>query len=77
MSPIAEDRVIRDGLGAALFGGLLSGLPSTLHALWNRRDPLEPSVAAGSILLPRERDRAKLLAAAVPVHVVLSKGTET
>jgi hypothetical protein len=72
MSLISQRAAFRDGFGAALVAGLLSGLPSTLHALWHKRDPFEASVAAGSILLPRERDRARLLAAAVPVHVVLS-----
>jgi hypothetical protein len=47
-------------------------LPSTLHALVTRRDPLEASIAAGSILLPNETRRGRLLAAAVPVHLGLS-----
>jgi hypothetical protein len=66
------DRVIRDGLAAALPAGLLSGLPSTVHALLTGRDPLQASEAAGSILLSRERHRVRLLAAAVPVHLGLS-----
>jgi hypothetical protein len=36
------------------------------------RDPFEASCAAGTILLPRETSRRRLLAAAVPVHVGIS-----
>ncbi len=35
-------------------------------------DPLEASAAAGSILLPEETRRGRLLLAAVPVHLALS-----
>jgi len=66
--------LVRETLGAALPAMLLSGLPSTLHSLLTRRDPLEPSLAAGSIALPRETHRARLLLAAIPVHVALSVG---
>ena len=67
MSP---SRPLRAGLVAAV----LSGAPSTVHALATGRDPLEAALAAGSILLPRERRRLALLAAAVPVHLCLSLG---
>jgi hypothetical protein len=63
-------RAVRAGAVAAVF----SGAPSTLHALMTGRDPLESTVAAGSIVLPGEKRRGRLLAAAVPVHVVLSVG---
>ena len=53
---------------------MLSGAPSTLHALATGRDPLEAALAAGSILLPRETRRGRLLAAALPVHLALSLG---
>jgi hypothetical protein len=53
---------------------VLSGAPSTLHALATGRDPLGATVAAGSILLPGETRRGRLLAAAVPVHFALSLG---
>ena len=66
----------RDVLGNALRAGLpaalLSGLPSTAYAVLRERDPLEATVAAGSILLPRERRRGRLLVAAIPVHLALS-----
>ena len=64
--------LLHEGLKAALPAALLSGLPSTIHALLRRRDPLEASAAAGSILLPREQRRPALLLAAIPVHVSLS-----
>jgi hypothetical protein len=60
--------VLRAGLPAALF----SGLPSTAYAVLHGRDPLEATVAAGSILLPVERRRGRLLMAAIPVHLTLS-----
>jgi hypothetical protein len=61
-------------LRAAAIAAALSGAPSTLHALAAGRDPLEATLAAGSILLPGETRRSRLLAAAVPVHVGLSLG---
>jgi hypothetical protein len=61
-------------LRAAAWAALLSGAPSTIHALLTRRDPLEATLAAGSILLPHETRRPRLAAAAVPVHLALSLG---
>ena len=61
-------------LRAAAWAAALSGIPSTVHALATGRDPLAAALAAGSVLLPRETSRAKLLVAAVPVHVALSLG---
>ncbi len=62
------------GLRAAVPAAVLSGAPSTAHALVTKSDPLEASVAAGSILLPGESRRYRLLLAAVPVHAALSAG---
>jgi hypothetical protein len=59
---------------AAAWAALLSAAPSTLHALAAGRDPLGATLAAGSILLPGETRRTRLLAAAVPVHLALSLG---
>ena len=53
---------------------MVSGAPSTLHALATRRDPLEATYAAGSLLLPGERRKARLFAAALPVHLGISVG---
>ena len=61
-------------LRAAAWAAVLSGAPSTLHALATGRDPLAATAAAGSILFPRETSRALLVAAAVPVHLAVSLG---
>jgi hypothetical protein len=66
--------VLRGGILAGAVAGVLSGAPSTAHALLTRGDPLEATAAAGSLLLRGETDRARLLAAAVPVHAALSLG---
>jgi len=59
-------------LRAAAWAAVLSGIPSTVHALATGRDPLEAARAAGTILLPRETSHERLLAAAVPVHLAIS-----
>lgn len=59
---------------AAVWAAASSGAPSTLHAVATGRDPLEATLAAGSILLPGETRRGRLLAAGVPVHLGLSLG---
>lgn len=59
---------------AAIPAALFSGIPSTAHAVLTRSDPLEASLAAGSILLPREQQTIPLLLAAIPVHLALSFG---
>lgn len=65
---------IEDGLVAGGVAALLSGAPSTLHALATRRSAVEATLAAGSLLARRTRRPSVLLLAAVPVHVVLSFG---
>jgi hypothetical protein len=64
----------RDGVVAGAAAALLSGVPSTLHALATRASPLEATLAAGTLLLPRERRPLVLAVAAVPVHLALSLG---
>ena len=59
---------------AALVAATASALPSTLIALASGGDPLAATIAAGSIVLPRETRRTRLVAAAVPVHLALSLG---
>ncbi|MEV6058165.1 hypothetical protein [Streptomyces sp. NPDC052107] len=66
--------VFGTGVRAGIVAGVLSGVPSTLHALATRRDPLAATRAAGSLLLPDEARSARLLAAAIPVHLGLSVG---
>lgn len=63
-----------DTLLAGLVGAALSGVPSTVHALATRGDVLAGARAAGAMLLPHEDRGARLLAAAVPVHLALSLG---
>ena len=63
-----------DAVAAGAAGALVGGVPSTLWALANERDPLEATLAAASLVLPHETRRGRLLAAAVPVHLALSVG---
>lgn len=65
-------QLIGDAVAAGAVGALVSGVPSTGHALVTGRDPLEASLAAGSILLGDEERRGRLLGAAVVVHVGVS-----
>lgn len=71
-SPAQE--TVQDGLAAGALAAMLSGVPSTVHAQFTGGDPLEASLAAGSMLLPGEERRGRLLAAAVPIHIGLSLG---
>ena len=57
---------------AGAVAAVVGGAPSTVWALVSGDDPLAPTLAAGSLLLPRETRRARLAAAAVPVHLTLS-----
>jgi hypothetical protein len=65
-------RPLGDVLAAATAAGILGGAPSTLHALATGRDPLEATLAAGSMLLPREQRTLPLVVAAGVVHTTLS-----
>ncbi len=72
MEAMEASHPVRDGLAAGFLAAVVSGGPSTFHALATGRDPLAATLAAGSILLPGEERRTLLLAAAVPVHVAIS-----
>jgi hypothetical protein len=63
---------LNDACAAGFAAAVVGGTPSTLWALVAGDDPLEATLAAGSILLPQETRRRRLLAAAVPVHLALS-----
>ena len=65
---------LADALAAGAVAAVLSGAPSTLHALATGRDPLEASLAAGTLLLAHERRPARLLPAAAVAHLALSLG---
>lgn len=71
---MTRSTVIRDGLAAGAIAAVVSGAPSTLHALATRSSPLAATLAAGTLLLPRERRPLPLVLAAAPVHVGLSLG---
>jgi hypothetical protein len=70
LDDLRPDRLVVAGAGAAL----LSGLPSTVHAVCTGADPLEASLAAGTLLLPGELRKGRLLVAAAVTHVALSLG---
>jgi hypothetical protein len=63
-----------DVLIAAAVAAVLSGAPSTTHALLTGTSPLEASLAAGTLLLPHEQRPGRLLAAATIAHAALSLG---
>ena len=65
---------LQDAIAAGAVAAVASGAPSTLFALAVGDDPLEATLAAGSILSPNETRRGRLVAAAVPVHLGLSLG---
>jgi hypothetical protein len=67
-------RWLAPGVRAGLVGSVVGGVPSTVHAVLTRRDPRESTVAAGSLLLPREQRERRLLATGAVVHVVISAG---
>jgi len=69
--------VLRAGLTAGAVAGVLSGLPSTVHALLTGRDPLAAARAAGNLLLPADAPAAALLAAGGLAHGVVSLGWGT
>lgn len=71
---MVDAETIEDGLVAGAVAAVVSGAPSTLHAIATRTSPLEATLAAGTLLLPRERRPLALVLAAVPVHLALSLG---
>lgn len=68
---------VADGMRAGAAAAVMSGAPSTLHALGTRTNPLEATLAAGTLLRPRETRTLVLLAAAAPTHAALSLGWAT
>lgn len=65
---------MRTALIAGTVGALVGGIPSTIHAMATGRDPLEATYAAGTILLPHEERRGRLLVAATVAHGAISIG---
>ena len=67
-------RVLR-GLETATAGvvaGTLGGLPSILHAIVTRRDPVEAVRAAGTLVASEDDAPGRLLAAGLVAHPVVS-----
>ena len=62
---------------AGIIAGVVSGVPSTVHAILTGKDPLEATKAAGAMLLPHETNPTKLILAAIPVHAAISVGWAT
>src|SRR5262245_27086874 len=65
-------RSLHEIAAAAGVASIVSGAPSTVHAVLTRRPPLEAARAAGT-LLPGRRNRPGL-AAGVVVHIAMSAG---
>jgi hypothetical protein len=68
---------LRGGVRAGAVAGVLSGAPSTLHAVLTGRDPLAAARAAGNLLLPADASPGALLLAGGLAHTVLSLGWGT
>jgi hypothetical protein len=71
---VTDRETLRDALAAGSLAAVVSGAPSTFHTLLTGGPPLEASLAAGTLLLPREQRATKLLPAAATVHLTLSLG---
>jgi hypothetical protein len=71
---VGSGTVLEDAVAAGAVASVLSGVPSTLQALASGVDPLEASLAAGTLLLPREERMSRLLPAALAAHGALSLG---
>jgi hypothetical protein len=65
---------LRVGLRAGAVAAVLSGAPSTVHALATGRSPVEATRAAGTLLLPDDAAPAGLAAAGVLAHGAISLG---
>jgi hypothetical protein len=65
---------LRDAFVAGSIAAVFSGAPSTLHAALTGGDVLEATRAVGKFVFPDEERTFPLVAAAVPVHTVLSLG---
>jgi hypothetical protein len=70
---VGDGELLADALVAGAVAALVSGVPSTLHAILSGSDPLEASLAAGTLLLPDERRASRLLPAAMAAHAGLSR----
>jgi len=65
---------LRVGLRAGAVAAVLSGAPSTVHALASGRSPVDAVQAAGTLLLPDDAAPTGLAAAGVLAHSAISLG---
>ncbi|MGH2733089.1 MAG: hypothetical protein ACRDJG_09170 [Actinomycetota bacterium] len=63
-----------DGLFAGAVGGLVAGIPSTLHGALTGGGILTATRAAGALILPKSRSKALLSVAGAAAHSVISLG---
>lgn len=63
---------LRAGLRAGAVAAVLSGLPSTVHAVVTGRSPLDAVRAAGTLLLPEDAPGGRLAVAGVAAHGAIS-----
>ena len=66
------NRYWRDLAVAGSWAAVLGGVPSTLYALATGGDPLEATLAAGTMLAPPGSSTATLVAAAVAAHLAVN-----
>lgn len=69
-----RESAVRDGLVAGAVAGIVSGAPSTLHALMTRRGALDAVAAAGRLVLPAGAPKGARVVAGGLVHAALSCG---
>ena len=55
-----------------VLAAIVSGAPSTVHALATGRDPLEATKAAGAMVVGEDAPSLVQVAAAAPVHLAVS-----
>jgi hypothetical protein len=65
---------LRVGLRAGAVAAVLSGAPSTVHALATGRSPLDAVQAAGTLLLPNDAPPIARAAAGLVAHGAISLG---
>ena len=65
---------LRVGLRAGAVAAVLSGAPSTVHALASGRSPFDAVEAAGTLLLPDDAPPSARAAAGVLAHGAISLG---
>src|SRR5215218_913640 len=65
---------LRIGLRAGAVAGVLSGIPSTVHAVATGRSPFDSVQAAGTLLVAEDAPSSARAAAGVVAHGAISLG---